>query len=235
MTVTSQIETVFTGKIEARWEGKPPSAIGKRPVAGPVAVTARGLIGDAQADLSVHGGPDKALHHYAADHYPAWRSELARDDLAPGAFGENIAAYGLTEANVCIGDIFTLGSATVQVSQGRQPCWKLAAHAGEPRMAWLFQKTGRTGWYYRVLSPGTIEAGAPITLVDRPWPDWSVQRVTAARLTRRVTPAEAQALAELPELAEGWRAAFARLAGGERNEDTAKRLNPPESPQAGRR
>lgn len=173
----------------------------------------------------MHGGEDKAIHHYALDHYAAWKNEgQMAAGTKPAAFGENIATTGLTEENLCIGDILKLGTATVQISQGRQPCWKLGLHTGNEKMPYLFQKTGRTGWYYRVLETGTAAAGDRITLIERRNPDWSVLRVTRARLTRRVSPEEAQALAELTDLAIGWRQAFARMAGGDTKEDTSARL-----------
>ena len=102
------------------------SAIAKAPLAGPVKIGFLGLEGDEQADRRVHGGPDKALHHYPHDHYARWREGRDGEPLlaAPGAFGENVATLGLTEEQVCIGDRFRLGSALVEISQGRQPCWK---------------------------------------------------------------------------------------------------------------
>lgn len=227
MTEAITIEGVFAGAVETRWPEKPPSAIRKQPVARRIEIAPDGLTCDAQADLTVHGGRDKALHHYPAEHYRAWCADLNRRDLMPGGFGENISTTGLTEASVCIGDIFALGSATVQISQGRQPCWKLNEHVREDRMAWLFQKTGRTGWYYRVLSTGSVKQGDGMILIDRPYPDWSVQRVTAARLTRRIDPGNAAILALLPELAEGWRDAFSKMMNGEREEDTRARLQAP--------
>ena len=227
MTNTVRIEGLFAGRAEELWPDKPPSAIRKVPVEAPVEIGAHGLIGDAQADLNVHGGPEKALHHYPAEHYPAWCAELDRSDLVPGGFGENISTKGMTETSVCIGDIFTLGSATVQISQGRQPCWKLNAHTGDDRMAWRFQKSGRTGWYYRVLSPGKVQPGDTLMLVDRPHPDWTVKSVTIARLSRKVTPEGAAVLADMSELAEGWRLAFARMAQGDLREDVRGRLQSP--------
>jgi MOSC domain-containing protein YiiM len=140
------------------------------------------------------------------------------------AFGENISTRGLTEENLCIGDILSLGSATVQISQGRQPCWKLGSHTGNAKMPYLFQKTGRTGWYYRVLETGVVSVGDMMTLLERPQPNWSVQKVTQARLTRRIQPSEAEVLAEMPELAEGWRDAFAKMAMGNTTEDISARL-----------
>lgn len=215
MTLSVPIDALFVGTVEDRWPGKPPSAIAKRRIEARLEITPTGFARDAQADLTVHGGREKALHHYAAEHYPAWRAELGRDDLRAGSLGENISTTGLTEETLCIGDILTLGTATVQVSQGRQPCWKLNAHTGIERMAWRVTKTGRTGWYYRVLAPGHVAPGDRITLAERPCPDWSVARVTAARLTRRIDIADALALAALPQLYEGWRDAFARIARGE--------------------
>ena len=130
----------------------------------------------------------------------------------------------MTEDSLCVGDILQLGTARVQISQGRQPCWKVSEHTGNKRMAYKFQATGRTGWYYRVLDRGEAGAGDQITLLERPQPDWSVRRVTLARLTRKVTAAEAETLAVLPELADGWRSAFAKMAGGDLTEDQSKRL-----------
>ncbi|MEO4043185.1 MOSC domain-containing protein [Hoeflea sp. CAU 1731] len=224
MTARVTVEGLFVGSVEDRWPSKPPTAIGKRSLSQTVLVTENGLDGDVQADLTVHGGPDKALHHYPGEHFAVWSHELARDDLIPGGFGENISTIGLTEDAVCIGDIFALGTAKVQISQGRQPCWKLNSHTGDDRMAWRFQKTGRTGWYYRVLAPGEVGIGDALTLIERPCPEWSVMSVTRARLTRRISLQDARTLATLPELANGWRDAFARLAQGNRQEDTAKRL-----------
>lgn len=223
MTIAT-IDALFIGRVEERWPGRPPSAIGKTRTAERLEIGATGFPRDAQADLEVHGGVEKAIHHYPGEHYAAWRAELGRDDLAPGGFGENVSTVGLTEDTLCIGDVLSFGSATVQVSQGRQPCWKLAAHTGEERMAYLFQKTGRTGWYYRVLEPGHVTPGDGIALVERLRPDWTVKRVTLARLTRRIAPADAAFLADMPELYAGWREAFARMAGGHAGEDTSARL-----------
>lgn len=229
MSVFVTVDDVFAGQVEQRWPGKPPSAIRKQPVSERVEVSEMGITIDAQADLKVHGGAQKAIHHYPADHYPVWRKDLGRADLAPGSFGENLSTTGLTERTVCIGDIFSLGSASLQICQGRQPCWKLNAHTGEDQMAYLFQKTGWTGWYYRVLKTGWFAAGDVLTLTDRMHPDWSVERVTAARLTRKIIPDDAETLANLPELATGWRKAFAKMAQGTFSEDTGPRLNAPSS------
>ena len=223
--LSAEIGGIFLGKVQDRWEGKPPSAIQKDHARGRQAITTTGFSDDAQADLTVHGGAEKAIHHYALDHYAAWQSEghMAADTV-PAAFGENITTTGLTEENLCIGDILKLGTATVQISQGRQPCWKLGLHTGNEKMPYLFQKTGRTGWYYRVLEIGAAAAGGRITLIERRNPDWSVVRVTRARLSGRVSLKDAETLAGLADLAPGWRQAFARMAGGDTKEDTSTRL-----------
>ncbi|APH73839.1 MOSC domain-containing protein [Aquibium oceanicum] len=222
--LSATIDGLFIGAVEERWPGRPASAIGKRATSDRLEITPTGFVRDAQADLEVHGGPEKAIHHYPGDHYPAWRKEFGREDLVPGSFGENVSTSGLTEENLCIGDILSFGTATVQVSQGRQPCWKLSAHTGDERMAFLFQKTLRTGWYYRVLEPGHARSGDRMVLEERRNPGWTVKRVTQARLTRRIGAADAAILAAMPELYAGWREAFGRMAGGNDREDTAARL-----------
>src|SRR6476469_6361001 len=142
--------------------GVVPSGIVTRPVAGPVRVGRTNLEGDGQADLTVHGGPDKAVYAYPREHYAAWAAELGRDDLPPGFFGENLTTEGLLEDDVRIGDRLRAGTALFEVSQPRLPCFKLAAHSGEPAIARPMMKTGRTGWYLRVVEEGSVTAGDAI-------------------------------------------------------------------------
>ncbi|WP_299826858.1 MOSC domain-containing protein [uncultured Roseobacter sp.] len=224
-SLTSRINGLFVGQIQNRWEGREPSAIGKTAVTSPMLIDENGFVEDAQADLKNHGGCDKAIHHYASDHYASW---IAEGEIPvgtiPAAFGENVATSGMTEDMLCVGDILRFGTAVVQISQGRQPCWKVSEHTRNSRMAYLFQKTGRTGWYYRVLENGRVAVGNEVQLIERRQPDWSVRRVTAARLTRRISEEDAAELAMVPELAEGWRVAFSRMASGDRTEDTSRRL-----------
>lgn len=202
------------------------SGIDKRPVTGPLALGRAGLEGDQQADLRVHGGPEKAVHHYPFDHYAAWRVDLGALPLldAAGAFGENISAQGMTEATVSVGDTFRLGSAVVQVSQGRQPCWKLTQRFGVPKLARMVQDTGRTGWYYRVLQPGRVAPDDRFELIDRPAPEWTLQRLWRALYIDRLNLAELQGIAGLDLLAEGWRRYATRRLESGRVEDWSKRL-----------
>lgn len=156
------------------------SAIVKRPVAGAVAIGPLGLEGDAQADLSVHGGPDKAVYGYSHDLYPAWAAEYPAHaaQLTPGAFGENLTIAGMTEADLCVGDVHAIGTARLQVCQPRQPCFKLAMRF-DSRMPKAMVRSGRSGWYYRVLSPGSVRAGDAVALVDRPHPELAFERLVA--------------------------------------------------------
>jgi len=149
------------------------SAIRKQPVAGPLPLGPTGLVGDAQADLHVHGGPDKAVCVYPAEHLAYWSERLGRR-LEPAAFGENFSVTGLLEADVCLGDVYRVGTALVQVTQPRQPCYKLATRQGQPAFALWVQESGRTGYYFRCLEPGAMQAGDAITLLERPAPACTV-------------------------------------------------------------
>lgn len=149
------------------WGGRSiDTAFRKRPVIGPVWVTGAGMAGDEQCDTRHHGGPDKALLVYPSEHYPAWGTQLGT--LSMPAFGENLTTEGIVESDAVIGSVFDIGSATVQVSQPRRACYKLAAIYGVRDLAVTMQDTGRTGFYLRVLSPGEISPGDRIVLVDEP-------------------------------------------------------------------
>ncbi len=198
------------------FRGDEASAIGKLPVADAVAVDAMGLVGDEQADRTVHGGIDKAIHHYPADHYDWWRGQLGAAPLldAAGAFGENISTIGLDENSVFLGDRFRLGSALVEVTQARQPCWKLD-HRFETKgvMAGVV-KTRRSGWYYRVLEPGIVRAGDDLELVERPYPEWPLASLFGLLIGGEAKDrvADLRALRDVPVLAETWKVRRAKLA-----------------------
>jgi MOSC domain-containing protein YiiM len=118
-----------------------------------------GLDGDKVADLSVHGGPFKAVYAYPAEHYPEWARELTRDDLFHGQFGENLTVERMTEDRVHVGDVFRIGGAVLQVTQPRVPCYKLAVKMGSMKFPKLFLGSGRVGYYFRVLDEGVIDVG----------------------------------------------------------------------------
>lgn len=215
--MTYSVLTVLAGKVRPFRGPDEPSAIAKTALAGPVSVGLMGLAGDEQADRVHHGGRDKAIHHYPLDHYAAWRAELGDHPLlaGPGGFGENVSTLGLTEEAVCIGDRFRLGTALIEVSHGRQPCWKLGHRFGMPALAARITETGRPGWYYRVLETGTVQAGDRLELVERVLPQWSVARVFALLIGggHKREPGEVRELAGLDLLAEAWRTRARDLAG----------------------
>jgi len=184
------------------------SAIFKDPVSGPVRVDQEGIAGDRQADLRHHGGTDKAVLAYCADHYPLWRDELESPEMTYGAFGENLSLAGWSEADVCIGDVVAIGDARFEVSQPRQPCYKLGRKFQRADMPKLVQKTGRAGWYLRVLTQGVIEAGQQALLQARPHPSWTVRRAQQVMNEARQFFEDAAQLSTLPQLAEDWQRAL---------------------------
>jgi len=138
----------------------------KKPVAGPHLLTKLGFEGDGVGDRKHHGGEDKAVCVYSLDHYAHWRSVLGIE-MPGAAFGENLSVEGLREGDVCLGDVYRIGTAVVQVSQPRQPCGTLAARYGRNDLIKLVADSGRTGLYFRVLTEGLAQAGDVISLVER--------------------------------------------------------------------
>ncbi|MCI5109754.1 MAG: MOSC domain-containing protein [Marivita sp.] len=205
------------------------SGIDKQRQFGPVMARLNGLDGDEQGDSLRHGGPDKALHAYPMAHYPVWARGLPEREqrFYPGGFGENLVIEGATEADICLFDRFRLGDAVIEVSQTRQPCWKLNLRFNVPDMARRVQDSGRTGWYFRVVTDGEIAPGDTASLISRPQPGWPLDRVWDL-LYRNMLDRDALAeFAALPGLPAGWqRTVQARLA---RNavEDWQPRLETP--------
>ena len=143
-----------------QWHGKPVSTgIYKEPVAGRIVLYRFNLDGDQQADLTVHGGPDKAVYVYPSEHYPIWQAEFPDMRLPYGMFGENFTTEGLDESSVHIGDQFRIGGAVVVVTQPRIPCYKLGIRFGRPDMPKRFHASGRCGFYLAVLHEGEVGAG----------------------------------------------------------------------------
>ncbi len=155
------------------------TAIFKEPVAGPVRLEKLNFVGDRQADLSVHGGPDKAVYVYTSERYDFWRTTLARSDLNWGAFGENLTTLGLDEPEVNIGDRFQVGTAEVVVTQPRMPCYKLNLKFDRDDMVKLFGNSRFSGFYLAVLKEGQVEAGDPIIRLSQ-----DENKVTVADINR---------------------------------------------------
>lgn len=188
------------------------TAFFKEPVPGPVFADSLGLAGDGQADRVHHGGIDKAILAYSAEHYPAWRTSLNLPDMPYGGFGENLTWSGGDETTVCIGDHWRIGDLLLEVSQPRQPCWKLSRRWRRKDLSGQVIANGRSGWYLRVLKPGELTAGLSITLIARPNPEWTVLRTHQILHLAKHDLVAAGELAELTVLAEAWRELFRKRA-----------------------
>jgi MOSC domain-containing protein YiiM len=200
------IVSVQVGPIASLGPGRTRSAFVKQPVAGPVWVRELGLEGDAQADLRVHGGPEKAVYGYAMSRYAPWQAAFPEHTalLIPGGMGENITIEGQDEASVCIGDVYRVGDAVLQVCQPRQPCFKFALRFADSRLPKAMTRNGFSGWYFRVLEEGTVEAGAPVALRHRPNPAWTLTRFLEVIGAKRRSRADLEELGDLEGLASQW-------------------------------
>jgi len=200
------INAVFAGGIRPLPPEGHPSGIFKEAVAGPILLGPEGLQGDEQADRRVHGGPWKALHHYAAENYA--RLATAFPDktalFVPGSLGENVSTTGWDEDAVCIGDIFRIGSAIVQVSQPRQPCWKINHKFGEEELMRFVAEHCVAGWYYRVIEGGMIAAGDPFELIGRNAEPVALRHLWFAFRAHRPDPAELARLRKTSGLSPNW-------------------------------
>jgi MOSC domain-containing protein YiiM len=209
----ARLLSVQTGRIAPIGPEQVPSAIVKTARTGAIGVGLLGLEGDEQADLSAHGGPEKAVYAYAASRYPAWAQLFPA--LAPkfigGAMGENLTVSGMDESAICVGDIHAVGSALLQVCQPRQPCFKFALRHASNRLPKAMVRTGYAGWYYRVVQTGVLQAGDTITLHDRPNPDFAFSRLIEIVYHGKATQAELTRMATMPGLAGQWRAVASQL------------------------
>jgi MOSC domain-containing protein YiiM len=193
---------------EVEWRGDiVVTSIFKTPVPHRVHARRTNLDGDQQSDLAVHGGPDKAVYVYPAEHYPWWQSELA-EELSWGAFGENFTTRGLLEDRVFIGDRFRIGGAEFEVSQPRMPCYKLGVRFGRADMVKRFHRSGRNGFYFRVTREGEVGAGDAIEPVSRDERRLSVSDVVTLYSAKAPDPALLERAREHPALPEGWREYF---------------------------
>ncbi|QEF98308.1 6-N-hydroxylaminopurine resistance protein [Stieleria maiorica] len=228
--ILGQIESIQVGR-PRRYEGaddsaKPwTSAIEKQPVVGNVKVGVTNIAGDKQADLQHHGGPDKAVLAYSAMHYARWKQEFPDVPFCAGSFGENLTLVGCSEADCCIGDIVRIGDCKLQISQPRQPCWKLARYWKLPKLAVRVQQTGRTGWYFRVLEQGTITAGQPVELIERPFPEFTVAWAIAVMYAKPRSSEDDLRLAECSALSTSWQETLFQRGMKGIQRDPSARLN----------
>ncbi len=210
-------------RIESIQVGKPKSitpdwitAIYKSPIQGQVFLNKNNLDGDKQADLTVHGGLDKAVHIYPIEHYIYWnqrarfplRKRLNLPSPNNGSFGENFTVSGLLENNVCIGDIYQVGSCIVEVSQPRQPCWKLARKFNQAELPRWIQRTGKTGWYLRVLQEGYVKSSDTLKLIESNNPSWSITRASQLMYSPDPVKKDIASILECQQLSNSWKATF---------------------------
>ena len=187
------------------------TAIFKSPVAGRVGIANNNLVGDEQADPSVHGGPGKAIYAYPSEHYAYWREQLAGDDLQPGGFGENLTIEGLLEDDAHIGDRLKVGSAELVVTQPRLPCFKLALRMGRSDMVKRFLQSRRTGFYLAVAVAGSVAAGDAIEVLDRHPAAISIPELLRMYLKEDLSPDRLRDVLAIPLLSDSWRKDFTRL------------------------
>ena len=196
---------------EVDWRGRRVrTSIWKAPVPGRIRVDRLNLEGDRQSDLSVHGGPGKAVYVYPSEHYEYWTRELPGTDLAWGAFGENFTTEGLLEKDVKIGDRLRVGSAEFRVTQPRMPCYKLGVRFGRDDMVKRFLASGRTGFYLAVLSEGDVGSGDTIEFTARDEHDVTVADIAALYARDADNQALLRRAVDLPALPESWRDYFRR-------------------------
>ncbi|WP_308636487.1 MOSC domain-containing protein [Paenibacillus silvisoli] len=197
------------------------TGIFKLPAYRPLELLREGFEGDGQADLEHHGGKDKAVCVYSYEHYPFWEQELGRR-LPFGAFGENVTTKGIAEPDVCIGDIYQLGSAIVQVSQPRQPCFKLAARYQHPGLPLKVQETGYTGFYFRVLQQGKVQVHDNLVLLRKHPQALSVAFANRIMHHDKNHHEAMERLLSVYELSASWRSTFAKRLLGVRSDISAR-------------
>lgn len=194
------------------WYGKSiRTAIFKQPVESRVTLRKLNLEGDRQADLSVHGGEDKAVYCYPVEHYEYWKRELTNRELPLAVFGENFTTNGLLEATVHIGDQFSVGSAEVVVTQPRLPCYKLGVRFQYDEMVKRFLESGRTGFYFRVILEGEVGAGDEITVIARHPAAVPISEITRLYVAKRYSDddvAVVRRASRIPALPESWKRYF---------------------------
>ncbi len=197
---------------EVEWRNEPvTTAIHKAPVSGPVQVRQLSLDGDRQADLSVHGGPDKAVYVYPSEHYAYWRKELPGVVLPWAAFGENLTVEGLSEADLRVGDALRIGSAEFIVTQPRLPCYKLNIRFQRPDMVKRFLRSGLTGFYLAVTKEGELAAGDEIQLVPTDRSAVTIPEVVTLYTSKKAEGALLRRAIATPALPASWREYFQRM------------------------
>jgi MOSC domain-containing protein YiiM len=199
---------------EVVWKGRSvTTGIFKEPVAGMVKVRGVNLDGDRQADLTVHGGRDKAVYAYAAEHYDYWRNELPDMNLPSGMFGENLTTEGLLETEVYIGDRLRIGSVLFEVTQPRMPCYKLALKFGRDDIIKRFLQSERSGIYFAVIEEGSLTAGDAIDVISRDENQITVTDITRLYTSQKENLDLLRRAIKVEALPESWRDYFLEKVG----------------------
>ncbi|WP_246116215.1 MOSC domain-containing protein [Denitromonas halophila] len=206
--------TVFAGGLRPLPPEGQMTGMFKTRLDAPVLCSREGLVGDKQADRRYHGGPDKAVHLYPADHYARLVAAFPAlaGQVGPGTLGENLSVAGVDETQVCLGDVFALGDCRLQITQSRRPCWKIDHRLGVSGASRRVADEGITGWYFRVLDEGVIAPGDDMMLVERPNPDISLARLWAVETAHRPAVDEVRALSRAAGLSAGWAKKLAQRA-----------------------
>ncbi|WAC20643.1 MOSC domain-containing protein [Luteolibacter sp. SL250] len=234
--MSGKVLALHTGKVLAFaatgsgewWDKEWTTGFSKTRTDGPAWLGYEGFRGDEQADRRYHGGSEKAVCVYPAEHYPYWQGRLEIPEFSHGGFGENLTVDDLPEDQVCIGDRFSLGGAEVQVSQPRQPCWKLARRWRVKDLALQVERTGFTGYYFRVLRHGEVRPGDPLILLERPYPEFTIAHCNRTMHHEKADFAAARALAECPLLSASWKDGLWMRAEKGKAAGTSSRTGQPE-------
>ncbi|HEX8801289.1 MAG TPA: MOSC domain-containing protein [Terriglobales bacterium] len=191
---------------EVVWKGiTVRTAIFKKPVAGTLAIRQLNLAGDQQADLTVHGGPDKAVYAYPVEHYEYWRKQLPDVSFSWGVFGENLTTEGLSEDTLCIGDLVRAGSAILQVTQPRMPCYKLELRFNRDDMIKRFLVSGRSGFYFSMIEPGDVGVGSQVEVLDRDTNHVTISDILRLYLGQTPDPELLRRMTNVTSLPENWK------------------------------
>ena len=201
-----------SNRMAQQWE----SGIFKNSVKEKLWLSQTGLTGDEVADTKNHGGPEKAIFAYPTIHYDLWKEELDLKEIGIGAMGENMAVHSMDEHSVCIGDTYQFGDSVIQVSQPRQPCWKPARRFRMIDFALLIQQSGRTGWYFRVLKEGFVQGELEVTLLERPYPQWTIAKCNEVMHIKKDDVKLVKELYSCRFLAESWRQTLSKRLAGEK-------------------
>lgn len=207
--------------MERAWE----SGMFKNVVHEKMWLSKNGIEGDQVADKKNHGGPEKAVFAYPTSHYDYWKNDL-EIQIGIGAMGENIAVTPINEETVCIGDVYQFGEAIIQVSQPRRPCWKPARRFKVVDFALRIQNTGRTGWYYRVLQEGFVQEKQEMTLMERPYPKWTIANCNEVMYIKKDDVDLARELAACEFLAPNWKKTLTKRLKGIKSSDDKRVYGP---------